>query len=125
LTSHSVTVVDYKTELEQMINDLQSNRVLFIDCRDHKFRSYLGFICWILILTEDNKLYAVDGIKLRSHLIELMKITLDPTILKLVPDSVDITAFQRDFGLYLVNVIQLKIETQPESNVASEMNIRR
>lgn len=77
-----------------MIVELQSSRVVVMDYRDHKFRSYFGFICWVLIQSEDGTRYAVDGIKLRSNLIDLIKITLDPSILKVVSkDSTMVTDF--------------------------------
>ncbi len=78
-----------------------------MDYKDHKFRSYYGFICWIMIQTKHNDLFIIDGIKLRSHLIELIKVTLNPKILKLLPSSADLSSFQRDFGIYLVNVLTM------------------
>ena len=37
----------------------------------------------------------------------MTKFTSDSKIVKFVPTNVDITAFQRDFGLYFVNICAL------------------
>ena len=76
--------MDSKDALERMIEDIQRFHVLVIDYKEHTFRSYLGFICLMMVKTEET-LYVLDGIKLRSHLIDLIRITINPCILKVVP----------------------------------------
>jgi len=58
-----------------------------MDYFEHTFRSYYGFISILLIKTADNKVYIIDAIKLRSSLIELVRITNNPLIMKIIPSE--------------------------------------
>ena len=76
--------------------------------KDHTFRSYLGFISWVII-SDFATTYVIDGIRLRQNLINLVDITTDPKVLKIIPKHINPTYFQRDFGLFLINCLEVTI----------------
>ncbi|CDW82726.1 exosome component 10 [Stylonychia lemnae] len=122
----SIIIIDSSMKLEELIQVIEkSSAFIFLDYVDHKFRSYYGFICWLLIQTSDNTIYLVDCIKLRSQLIELVRVCANPTILKVIPsENFEVTHLQRDFGLYLVNVAQIPQSTAIQNKINSDWRIR-
>ena len=91
-------------------------RDLIVSYKEHIGPSFdSSFICWLLLAT-DTQIFAIDTIKLRpvfrqatnknsiSSLIN-SQITANPRILKIVPQTCNVTSLQRDLGIYMVNVI--------------------
>ena len=88
------------------MKDILKEKFIYLEYRDHSFRSYYGFICWLIIYAPtNNNMYLIDGIALRSHLIDLNKVTTNKEIMKILRDDLEITFLQRDFGVYLVNCV--------------------
>ena len=67
-----------------MVGELEKSSYLIISYREHTFRSYLGFIAWLIIATNEN-LYIMDSLKLRSYISDLIKITSSINIMKVIP----------------------------------------
>eukprot|EP00347_Sterkiella_histriomuscorum_P023761 403333475 len=117
---------DSKPQLDTLIQLLDQQSIIYLDYFEHTYRSYYGFICWLIIkvpllaneINIDNsacnteQVFMIDCIKLRTQIIELISITANPKIMKVVPISnqegalFDPTHLQRDFGLYMINVFQ-------------------
>ncbi|XP_075257895.1 exosome complex component 10-like [Convolutriloba macropyga] len=103
-TIENLHFIDTVPGLNAMIDVLSKEKEIAVDCEAHNHRSFLGFVCLIQISTRKHD-YVVDTIALRSHIQKLNSVFTNPEILKVMHgcDS-DVLWFQRDFGLYLVNV---------------------
>ncbi|XP_063721223.1 exosome complex component 10-like [Symsagittifera roscoffensis] len=104
VTLANLHFIDTLTGLNSLIEKLITQKEIAVDCEAHSHRSFLGFVCLLQISTRTND-YLVDTIALRDHIQKLNVIFTNPKILKVMHgcDS-DVLWFQRDFGLYLVNV---------------------
>ena len=97
--------VETEDALYSMLNELKSQKILAVDLEHHSDRSFLGFTC-LMQLSTPAKDYIVDTIVLRDKLNMLNLSFADPAVLKVFHGSdSDIKWLQRDFGLYVVNMI--------------------
>ena len=104
VSEKTLRYVDTESALLQMLKHLKGQKEIAIDTEAHDYRSFLGFICLIQISSRSLD-FIVDAIALRSKLQILNVVFTDPKILKVLHGcDMDIVWFQRDFGLYLVNV---------------------
>ena len=96
--------VDTLSGLRGMIGDLAHVPAVAIDLEAHSYRSFQGFVC-LMQVSSRTRDYLVDTLALRSELHEFNTITTDPAILKVLHGAnSDIVWFQRDFGIYMVNM---------------------
>lgn len=97
--------IDTVPSLKKMIKDIKLESFITIDLEHHSERSFQGFTCLIQLSTP-RKDFIIDTIILRSELQQLNEIFTNPNIVKILHgcDS-DVVWLQKDFGVYLVNVI--------------------
>jgi len=97
--------VETEDALYSMLNELKTQKLLAVDLEHHSDRSFLGYTC-LMQLSTPVKDYIVDTIVLRDKLNMLNLSFADPNVLKVFHGSdSDIKWLQRDFGLYVVNMI--------------------
>ena len=100
-----VNQVDTPEELTKMIEVLQNESELAIDLEHHSQRSFQGFTCLMQVSSRDQD-FLVDCIKLRSDMQQFNLLTSNPSILKVFHGCThDIDWLQKDFGIYVVNLI--------------------
>ena len=87
-------------------NNRSKIREIAVDLEHHSYRSFLGFTCLMQLSTRNDD-FIIDTIKLRSELHRLNEIFTDWTLVKVMHGSdFDIEWLQKDFGLYIVNVLE-------------------
>lgn len=91
-----------------MLDVLKKSDIISFDIHSHSFRSYQGYSCFLEISCEESD-YVIDCFKLREEIQQLNQVFTNPKILKLGLDSNDkLLWLQRDFGVYVLNLIDLK-----------------
>ena len=80
------TLVDTNKLLNELIEDLKSQKDIAVDLEHHAFRSYQGFTCLMQISTRE-KDYIVDTISLRESLNDLNEVFTDSSIIKVFHGS--------------------------------------
>jgi exosome complex exonuclease RRP6 len=75
------------------------------DLESHSYRSFQGFVCLIQLSTRSEDI-VIDALELRAHVgPALAPVFADPRIVKVLQGAEgDVTALQRDFGVFLVNM---------------------
>eukprot|EP00124_Ichthyophonus_hoferi_P003732 Ihof_evm2s344 gene=Ihof_evmTU2s344 len=88
---------------------LSREKEISISILDHKFRSYLGLSC-IVVLTTRTACYAVDGLALRKQMVALNSVFTNPDIVKVMYNSSETLGWlQRDFNLFVVNLLDIAL----------------
>ena len=99
--------VDTQEALQELMQHLESPgvREVAIDLEHHSMHSYQGLTCLVQISTR-KKNFVVDALALWPHLHVLNRVTTDPQVLKVLHGCrQDVLWLQRDFGVYLVGVL--------------------
>ncbi|KAJ2080835.1 exosome nuclease subunit, partial [Coemansia sp. RSA 988] len=97
--------VDTAVRLQEMMKHLQTADVIAVDLEHHDYRSYQGFTCLVQISTRQRD-YVVDALALRADLWQLNEVTADPQRVKVLHGAEsDVVWLQRDFGVYLVGLL--------------------
>ncbi|KAL0022097.1 hypothetical protein WJX79_008401 [Trebouxia sp. C0005] len=92
------------SDLQALVQSLQSIEMLAVDVEHHHLHSYLGFVC-LLQLSTGKTDYLVDALALHDHMHLLRPIFADPSVLKVVHGGDnDVLWLQRDYHIYMVNV---------------------
>ena len=100
-----IRYIDSKEDFCEMISILETADEIAIDLEHHGLRTFQGFTCLAQISTRSFD-FVVDCIMLRSDLHLLNKVTCNPLILKVFHGaSSDVKWLQKDFGVYLVSLL--------------------
>ncbi|KAL0050003.1 hypothetical protein WJX82_002589 [Trebouxia sp. C0006] len=92
------------SDLQALVQSLQSIEMLAVDVEHHHLHSYLGFVC-LLQLSTGKTDYLVDALALHDHMHLLRPIFADTSVLKVVHGGDnDVLWLQRDYHIYMVNV---------------------
>jgi len=97
--------VDTVNQLVDLESKLKNCREIAVDLENHSYRTFQGFVCLMQISTREED-FIIDTLALRSHLHLLNSVFTDPRIVKVLHGSdSDILWLQRDFGIYIVNLM--------------------
>lgn len=100
----SATWVENEEQLKEMMSDLSQLNEIAVDLEHHDYRSFLGIVCLMQISNRD-KDWIIDTLKLRESLHVLNEIFANPQIVKVFHGAfMDIIWLQRDLGLYVVSL---------------------
>ena len=109
LTPFSFTYVDSEETLSDVSTALQGTRVFAFDLEHHSDHSFLGFTCLMQISVPGHD-FVIDALLLREKLHLLAPAFADPSILKVAHGATsDISWLQRDFGIYVVNLLDTAV----------------
>ena len=105
----SFTYVDSEETLSDVSTALQGTRVFAFDLEHHSDHSFLGFTCLMQISVPGHD-FVIDALLLREKLHLLAPAFADPSILKVAHGATsDISWLQRDFGIYVVNLLDTAV----------------
>uniref|UniRef100_A0AC35TPK5 HRDC domain-containing protein n=1 Tax=Rhabditophanes sp. KR3021 TaxID=114890 RepID=A0AC35TPK5_9BILA len=100
-----LTFIDTVKGLEELIVFLNKQEEFAVDLEHHDLRSFLGITCLIQISTAF-KDFIIDPFPIWNEMWQLNEPFTDPAILKVFHGAhSDIIWLQRDFGIYVVNMI--------------------
>eukprot|EP01130_Rhizamoeba_saxonica_P013390 TRINITY_DN5717_c0_g1_i2.p1 TRINITY_DN5717_c0_g1~~TRINITY_DN5717_c0_g1_i2.p1 ORF type:complete len:761 (-),score=147.64 TRINITY_DN5717_c0_g1_i2:73-2355(-) len=107
VASSLYTFIDTPEGLYSLQRDLENQIIFSIDIEQHKYRSYFGISCLVLISTPIHD-YIIDAISLGEVVQCLNTSFTNPNILKVFHNSEKkIMWLQRDFGIYIVNMFDI------------------
>ncbi|KAK6918871.1 3'-5' exonuclease domain [Dillenia turbinata] len=96
--------VEKESQLQELVDLLNKERVFAVDTEQHSLRSFLGFTALIQISTRKED-YLVDTIALHDVMGILRPVFADPNICKVFHGADnDVLWLQRDFHIYVVNL---------------------
>ncbi|ODV68620.1 hypothetical protein HYPBUDRAFT_4710 [Hyphopichia burtonii NRRL Y-1933] len=96
--------IETKEGLEEMIQDLRELNEIAVDLEHHDYRTYYGLVC-LMQISNREKDWIIDTLKLRDDLEPLNEIFTNPQIIKVFHGAfMDIIWLQRDLGLYIVSL---------------------
>jgi ribonuclease D len=102
-------LVDSNAKVDVMYNMLKSKSEIAVDCEFDTVRLFRDVTCVIQISTFEED-FIIDPFLCFSSLQEVLRLIFkDESILKVVFTSNDVLAFQRDFNLYMNNVIDVQV----------------
>jgi hypothetical protein len=97
--------VQTEDDLQAAIAEISAHKLVSVDLEFHLEHSFLGFACLIQISVEGCD-YVIDPLPLFEKLWILNFIFANPAITKIFHGSdADIMMLQKDFGVYLVNLV--------------------
>lgn len=97
--------MDSEKKLLSLVKDLNAQKEFAVDLEHHDFRTYLGLTCLMQISTRDQD-YIVDPFPIWGKMHILNEPFSNFNILKVFHGAAsDIVWLQRDFGIYVVNMI--------------------
>lgn len=98
-------LVDNEAKLIQAIDEISKNLIVSVDVEFHLIHSFQGFCC-LIQMTAGNTDYVFDTLVLFDKMNLLNSVLANPNILKIFHGSdSDVVMLQKDFGLYIVNMI--------------------
>mmetsp|Transcript_14646 Transcript_14646/g.28371 ORF Transcript_14646/g.28371 Transcript_14646/m.28371 type:complete len:1159 (-) Transcript_14646:308-3784(-) len=111
--------VEQEYQLEELARLLDTSglKEVGVSVQNHSFRSYQGFLCLIQISTYNGD-FVIDALALRRSIHVLAPFFANPSIVKVLYGAEGAVRWlQRDFNIYIVNMIDLRI-------AAAEMDLK-
>jgi len=112
LSTHSPSCFTYvrtPEELETSLAKIKTHKCIGLDIEEHRYRSYVGFIC-LMQITTPSETYLVDTLELGNSVLSLKEVFEDPSIVKVMHGCAnDLQWLKRDFGIFCVNVYDTQI----------------
>ncbi|CAD5216359.1 unnamed protein product [Bursaphelenchus xylophilus] len=105
LEATPLVIIDTEDKLRSLVSTLKKEKEFAVDVEHHSYRSFLGLSCLLQISTHSTD-YIIDPFPMWKQMNLLNDPFSDPRILKVFHGAEsDIIWLQRDFGIYVVNMI--------------------
>uniref|UniRef100_A0A183BL39 HRDC domain-containing protein n=1 Tax=Globodera pallida TaxID=36090 RepID=A0A183BL39_GLOPA len=116
--------VRQRTDLEALVDELNSVHEFAFDVEHHSSRTFLGLTCLLQISTRSAD-YLVDPFPLWHHMHLLNDPFTNPRIVKVAFSAdCDVLWLQRDFGIYVVGLFDLRLGSAwLRSNTTAKNNV--
>eukprot|EP01017_Pseudomicrothorax_dubius_P014273 TRINITY_DN1667_c0_g5_i1.p1 TRINITY_DN1667_c0_g5~~TRINITY_DN1667_c0_g5_i1.p1 ORF type:complete len:402 (+),score=56.38 TRINITY_DN1667_c0_g5_i1:86-1291(+) len=104
-------IITTQDDLTKLINKISEPKAVGIDIEHWDKDTYLGYICLLQFILPSGDVYLVDTLALEIDSLKMMKSFFEnPNIIKILYGSdSDLMWLQKDFGIFVVNLFDIKI----------------